>query len=154
LSYNGDNILSIPLYDTGIVDESGGSYWAVEIGDCGEIGDDDDSCLDTVVSLTTDSAASYEMEMGMGFWEGWADWTQIFTYALGDLEDNSDYVLLDDCLDSSWCYVINIVDYSGFFGELEVTVDGETIIHAGQGDFQSYDYGFYRWYLSFGNCDS
>jgi hypothetical protein len=87
LSYNGNTILSIPLYDTGTYDEVA-SYWAIEMGDCGgsiedneeknqgdtgvvDDGNDqggsnsdddgsstDDSCFDVVVALTTDSEAN------------------------------------------------------------------------------------------------
>jgi hypothetical protein len=186
LSYDGASVLSIDLYDTGTLDEYGGSYWVAEMGACGGSdndggsqqtgsGDDDDdkdpdtgtgngnggSCFDTVLTVTTDS---YAEEMAVILYDANdvdanGDPTAIFVSDYGSLEDNSNYVVEDLCLDNSGCYVFFLLDVGGdgflSTGGLEMTVDGETILSVGPGDVGTYDsdLGAMYWFASFGNCD-
>jgi hypothetical protein len=75
------------------------------------------------------------------------------------MEDNSNYVVEDLCLDNSGCYVFVLLDVGGdgflSTGGLEMTVNGETILSVGPGDLGTYDsdLGAMYWVASFGNCD-
>jgi hypothetical protein len=172
LSFDGTTILSVPLYDTGTVDEYGGSYWAAEMGACGDQIDDDQvdsddgdtadgSCFDTALTLTTDG---YGDEMAVIMFDANdvdanGDPTIIFESDFGSLEDNTEYVVEDMCLDNSGCYAFFLLDIGsdGFLstGGLEMTVNGETILSVGPGDLGTYDsdLGAMYWEASFGDCN-
>jgi hypothetical protein len=157
LSFDGTPILSIPLYDTGTIDEYG-SYWAVMMGVC-----DDSSvlpCFDTALTLTTDS---YGEELAVilvdvNAWDANGDPMVIFESSFESLEDNTNYVVEDMCLDSSGCYFFSLFDRGGdgflSTGGLVMTVDGETILSVGPGDLGTYvsDLGVTYWGTSFGTC--
>jgi hypothetical protein len=160
---------------TGSGDDDDDKDQGTDNGDDGQGGSDNDdedednngsggtggSCYDTVMTLTTDS---YAEEMAVVMYDtndvdANGDPAAIFVSDFGSLENNSNYVVEDLCLDNSGCYVFALVDAGGdgflSTGGLEMTVDGETVLSVGPGDLGTYDseIGGMYWVASFGNCD-